>query len=401
MSVEKKKAPSRIPYFFSACRDLPGKFLLCYQPRSKPITEYVSVSPGGYRYRGQVHPSLPSLLQYYKEHYRERPPAPRNVAPYQRGGGSAFGVEQGGRSEGPTAFASAYQGVGQDRGRVSCRGVVFVGNFGRLFSIEVVGVVPMLMLLLLVRAGEEMSRLDCGEAAAAAMTGDGEERTIKRTCPGVPTVNQSVLTAAAAEVLLRKHVAAAAAAAAGVIKTRRHAVKERGIEEKGAGMDSVKVEVIERVREAEEAAGEGEVEVVGVEAREADGVAAAAAADEIGRVEAEMIAIVGQISVLRAGMLVEVAKVRRLEPVIAAGVKVAGAVPVGEKLSLLLLLRIQAGRRLVPPLRVLIGVLLLLLLLLPMLRIQLGGLLGVKEAAAGEIRKLAIRAILPGRVGTI
>lgn len=130
LSVEKKKAPSRIPYFFSACRDLPGKFLLCYQPRSKPITEYVSVSPGGYRYRGQVHPSLSSLLQYFKEHYREPPPAPpRNVAPYQRG--SAFGVEQGGgRSEGPTAFASAYQGVGQDRGRVSCRGGIFVGNFG-------------------------------------------------------------------------------------------------------------------------------------------------------------------------------------------------------------------------------------------------------------------------------
>ncbi len=32
----KKEKPTFIPYFVSACRDLPGKFLLGYQPRGKP-----------------------------------------------------------------------------------------------------------------------------------------------------------------------------------------------------------------------------------------------------------------------------------------------------------------------------------------------------------------------------
>lgn len=32
---EKKKAPSKIPYFVSASREFPGKFLLSYQPRVK------------------------------------------------------------------------------------------------------------------------------------------------------------------------------------------------------------------------------------------------------------------------------------------------------------------------------------------------------------------------------
>lgn len=32
----KKEKPTFIPYYVSACRDLPGKFLLGYQPRGKP-----------------------------------------------------------------------------------------------------------------------------------------------------------------------------------------------------------------------------------------------------------------------------------------------------------------------------------------------------------------------------
>lgn len=32
----KKEKPTFIPYFISACKDLPGKFLLGYQPRGKP-----------------------------------------------------------------------------------------------------------------------------------------------------------------------------------------------------------------------------------------------------------------------------------------------------------------------------------------------------------------------------
>ena len=32
----KKEKPAFIPYYVSACRELPGKFLLGYQPRGKP-----------------------------------------------------------------------------------------------------------------------------------------------------------------------------------------------------------------------------------------------------------------------------------------------------------------------------------------------------------------------------
>uniref|UniRef100_A0A673HB58 Transcription elongation factor SPT6-like n=1 Tax=Sinocyclocheilus rhinocerous TaxID=307959 RepID=A0A673HB58_9TELE len=47
----KKEKPTFIPYFVSACRDLPGKFLLGYQPRGKPRIEYVTITPDGFRYR--------------------------------------------------------------------------------------------------------------------------------------------------------------------------------------------------------------------------------------------------------------------------------------------------------------------------------------------------------------
>uniref|UniRef100_A0A673HB82 Transcription elongation factor SPT6-like n=1 Tax=Sinocyclocheilus rhinocerous TaxID=307959 RepID=A0A673HB82_9TELE len=47
----KKEKPTFIPYFVSACRDLPGKFLLGYQPRGKPRIEYVTITPDGFRYQ--------------------------------------------------------------------------------------------------------------------------------------------------------------------------------------------------------------------------------------------------------------------------------------------------------------------------------------------------------------
>lgn len=32
----KREKPTFIPYFISACKELPGKFILGYQPRGKP-----------------------------------------------------------------------------------------------------------------------------------------------------------------------------------------------------------------------------------------------------------------------------------------------------------------------------------------------------------------------------
>ena len=76
LAEEKKHQPSRIPYYFSASKQLPGKYVLAYQPTSKAKIEYVSLTPEGYRYRGLIHSDVNSLLKYFKEHYREPPPRP-------------------------------------------------------------------------------------------------------------------------------------------------------------------------------------------------------------------------------------------------------------------------------------------------------------------------------------
>ncbi|NWU29488.1 SPT6H factor, partial [Dyaphorophyia castanea] len=70
----KKEKPTFIPYFISACKDLPGKFLLGYQPRGKPRIEYVTVTPEGFRYRGQVFPTVNGLFRWFKDHYQDPVP---------------------------------------------------------------------------------------------------------------------------------------------------------------------------------------------------------------------------------------------------------------------------------------------------------------------------------------
>ena len=77
LSEERKKNPKRIPYFFSACRKTPGKFALAYQPGTKPMIEYFSLSPNGYRYRSKVHSSVNTLITWFKAYYRD--PIPRPV----------------------------------------------------------------------------------------------------------------------------------------------------------------------------------------------------------------------------------------------------------------------------------------------------------------------------------
>lgn len=71
LHVEKKKAPQRIPYLMSTCKEFPGKFFLGYLPRIKPRIEYISVTPDGFRYRGRVHATLNGLFRWFKEHFRD------------------------------------------------------------------------------------------------------------------------------------------------------------------------------------------------------------------------------------------------------------------------------------------------------------------------------------------
>uniref|UniRef100_A0A8C7N0I6 Transcription elongation factor SPT6 n=1 Tax=Oncorhynchus kisutch TaxID=8019 RepID=A0A8C7N0I6_ONCKI len=70
----KKEKPTFIPYFVSACKDLPGKFILGYQPRGKPRVEYVTISPDGFRYRSQMFPTVNGLFRWFKDHFQEPVP---------------------------------------------------------------------------------------------------------------------------------------------------------------------------------------------------------------------------------------------------------------------------------------------------------------------------------------
>ena len=79
LHVEKKKAPQRIPYLLSTCKEFPGKFFLGYLPRVKPRVEYISVTPDGFRYRGRVHGTLNGLFRWFKEHFRDPIPGKCSV----------------------------------------------------------------------------------------------------------------------------------------------------------------------------------------------------------------------------------------------------------------------------------------------------------------------------------
>ncbi|XP_072099804.1 transcription elongation factor SPT6 [Mobula birostris] len=74
LSKSKREKPSFIPYFISASKELPGKFLLGYQPRAKPRVEFVTVTPEGYRYRGQVFPTVNGLFRWFKDHFQDPVP---------------------------------------------------------------------------------------------------------------------------------------------------------------------------------------------------------------------------------------------------------------------------------------------------------------------------------------
>lgn len=72
---EKAKNANKIHYFLQASKEYPGKFLLSYLPRAKPAHEFVTVTPDGFRFRQQNFDSMNQLLKWFKEHYRDPPPA--------------------------------------------------------------------------------------------------------------------------------------------------------------------------------------------------------------------------------------------------------------------------------------------------------------------------------------
>lgn len=75
LKEEKAKNANKIHYVISAAKNYPGRFLLSYLPRARCTHEYVSVTPDGYKFRQRMFDSLPGLLKWFKEHFRDPPPS--------------------------------------------------------------------------------------------------------------------------------------------------------------------------------------------------------------------------------------------------------------------------------------------------------------------------------------
>ncbi|XP_074640844.1 transcription elongation factor SPT6-like [Tubulanus polymorphus] len=68
---EKRKFPTKIPYYFSPTKSYPGKFYLSYMPRIKARHEFVSITSNGLKYRNHMFHSINSLVRWFKEHFRD------------------------------------------------------------------------------------------------------------------------------------------------------------------------------------------------------------------------------------------------------------------------------------------------------------------------------------------
>ncbi|KAF7404787.1 hypothetical protein HZH66_003693 [Vespula vulgaris] len=79
LKEQKKQNPGGIPYIISAAKNYPGKFLLSYLPRIRCRHEYVSVSPDGFKFRGQIFSRVNDLFRWFKEHFRD--PIPGQLTP--------------------------------------------------------------------------------------------------------------------------------------------------------------------------------------------------------------------------------------------------------------------------------------------------------------------------------
>ncbi|KAK2711056.1 hypothetical protein QYM36_012282 [Artemia franciscana] len=123
---EKKKNPGKINYLLCPSKEFPGKFLLSYMPRDKLAHEYITVTPEGFRLRGQLFDTFNQTLVWFKEHFKDRmpriqartpqagdqTPEVRSVSGYAGtqtpGAYSAFGVNTPYTPSGQTPFRTPY-----------------------------------------------------------------------------------------------------------------------------------------------------------------------------------------------------------------------------------------------------------------------------------------------------
>lgn len=117
LKEEKKKNPNKIHYIFSASKNFPGKFLISYLPRLRCKHEYTTVTPDGFRFRQRIFDSLPSLLKWFKEHFKDPIPTnssvntPRGTTSSSR---TPYGITPGHASVSSAMSSEAIQRVAQN-----------------------------------------------------------------------------------------------------------------------------------------------------------------------------------------------------------------------------------------------------------------------------------------------
>jgi hypothetical protein len=68
---ERSKNPSKIPYMFTCCRNLPGRFMISYMVKTKLRNEYIKITQDGFKFREKPFNSFNELLNWFKAHYND------------------------------------------------------------------------------------------------------------------------------------------------------------------------------------------------------------------------------------------------------------------------------------------------------------------------------------------
>ncbi|KAH3765056.1 transcription elongation factor SPT6 [Pelomyxa schiedti] len=79
LQKDKTENPKRIPYYISISTEHPGRLVLSYMPNLRPRTEFITITPEGYRFRGTVYQSMDQLINWFKQHWQEPRPPPAQV----------------------------------------------------------------------------------------------------------------------------------------------------------------------------------------------------------------------------------------------------------------------------------------------------------------------------------
>ncbi len=73
---ERSKNSARIPYLFTCCRNLPGRFMLSYMIKTKLRNEYIKIIPEGFKFREKTFSSFNELVNWFKVHFSDPIPIP-------------------------------------------------------------------------------------------------------------------------------------------------------------------------------------------------------------------------------------------------------------------------------------------------------------------------------------